>query len=93
MSEIERTSLVSDADIRHLTRLYDNYANTLVPNTNQADEAERAFFEALSCAWDSAKENYQSVSYRDFRRMVITRCRAALKASDSKTMPKKAPLD
>jgi hypothetical protein len=81
-------------DIAWLSEQYDRFANTIDPDAAGRDEAEAAFNERLTLAYDQLVADLKrahianggrpelfvaSINKRDFRRELIAKCKAYLK--------------
>ena len=75
--------LLTKEQIASLAVLYDRFANALDPFAPERDEAEAVFLHEIASLYDLLRESgNKSVTYQDFRKAVIVRCRRHLSAND-----------
>lgn len=70
------TELISNEQIAALAILYDRFAHALDPLSRQRDEAERVFLQEVADLYDTG--GLTSISYHEFRKAVIVRCKRHL---------------
>lgn len=71
---------VSKEQIESLAILYDRFAHALDPFSAERDEAERVFMQEVANLYDSY--GVKTVSYHEFRKAVILRCKRHLHSTD-----------
>lgn len=70
--------VIAKEQIKSLTVLYDRFAHALDPFSPARDEAERIFMHEIAGLYDLVDE--KTVSYHDFRKAIILRCKRFLAA-------------
>ena len=88
--------MLSGDEIARLAELYDQFTFSLDPNSPESDEAEKRFLELVAHYYEKltyhlkqgqvAEAGYlglftPNISFHDFRKEIIVRCRKHLKAT------------
>jgi hypothetical protein len=75
---------IGPEQIKSLAILYDRFAHALDPFSPQRDEAEQVFMQEVAEFYDWCKPLIPAgtISYHDFRKAVIIRCKRHLAATD-----------
>ena len=74
------TEFPDDTRILALAKLYDRFAHSLEPFSEERDNAERLFATEVMLWWENLQN--PKPTFQEFRKGVITRCKRFLAARD-----------